>query len=356
MIPEQIKAHTGLRGCAALCVFIYHLHWDTWFPFGFTKLLTCLSSWAGIAVDLFFILSGFILCHVYSNKLIWSQYAASRFARIFPLSIAVCVFCIALDAYSYFRYGIPSENLEWRRIISNILNLQSWYGNAVGNSINPPSWSISVECFLYLATFPLLIIFSKSNRIKWSLILFVGIAGMCAMPIIESFISSNFTPLARGVFGFSIGFSISRLRMLLPNPESKKLNLIGFFSIVLFLCLVMFKQLGSWVIYPLISLLVWFSSYNGTFFSKMLGMPLFEWLGERSYSIYLIHHPLIVFIFRLVLYPYQTSSGYPMQIVFITHLLILFATFILAEFSYRYFELPIRDMIKNIFKIKKTGH
>jgi peptidoglycan/LPS O-acetylase OafA/YrhL len=81
-----IYSHTGLRGIAAMYVLLFHLLWAggdlrankfcQWF------------QWGGYSVDLFFILSGFILNWVYLSSaaaMNWETYLKARVARILPL-------------------------------------------------------------------------------------------------------------------------------------------------------------------------------------------------------------------------------------------------------------------------------
>src|SRR5580698_8586607 len=82
-----IFSHTGLRGIAAMYVLFYHLFGGekgAVHPNAFTKLF----QWGGYSVDLFFLLSGFILNWVYLSgprPLDWRSYLMARVARILPL-------------------------------------------------------------------------------------------------------------------------------------------------------------------------------------------------------------------------------------------------------------------------------
>lgn len=335
MRAEPIIGHTGLRGIAALCVFIHHLHLDRWFPNTPFQFVAFLASWPGYAVDLFFILSGFILGHVYSSNINWKQYFIARFARIFPLSLAVVVFCVGLDLYSKIAHDIPSANLEFSRILYNILNIQSWYGNAVENSINPPSWSISVEVFLYIFVLPVLYYFLrfKTPR-KISIFLFGLLVLLLIFPTLSFYHSFPFQSLIRGVILFTAGFGIKKVTQIFASPSWSS---IAALIAVLIIVVAIFKGLEkSYIIYPALFSLVYFTSFNNSA-SAALGFPFLAWLGERSYSIYILHHPLIVVFFRLVLYPNMGEGDYPLWVVSLTLLLIFISTFVCAEISYRFF-------------------
>ena len=88
VMPRCIYSHTALRGIAAASVFLSHLYEEyrtAWHldPKAFTLFL-----WSWPAVDLFFMLSGFILCWVYLGRDVspdWKDYLLARLGRILPL-------------------------------------------------------------------------------------------------------------------------------------------------------------------------------------------------------------------------------------------------------------------------------
>ncbi|MEZ5326135.1 MAG: acyltransferase [Verrucomicrobiales bacterium] len=207
--PRDIPAHTGLRGIAALVVVVAHLKLELMYPVPLVEWAVRFVQWKGQAVDLFFILSGFVLCHVYGfrMKIDWKDYSAARFARIYPLALATMLILVALDVYSYLRHGIASENLDSSRIVLNTLLLNGIKDSWVFQGINPPSWSISVEAFLYVTVFPLLIFLTarghrssvRSNGflLATALLLLIGLYLFYEkIPIV-----GEHTRLLRGVFG-----------------------------------------------------------------------------------------------------------------------------------------------------------
>ena len=83
-MPE-IYSHTGLRGIAAFSVFAGHLYETQAANWGLSEACFRLFLWGPEAVDLFFVLSGFILNYVYlggnNPRVAWKSYCAARFAR-----------------------------------------------------------------------------------------------------------------------------------------------------------------------------------------------------------------------------------------------------------------------------------
>ena len=161
----------GLRGIAALAIVVFHLRHeiavllDGLVPGG-TALLQPLMLKSRLAVDLFFILSGFILCHVYLGArapvtaAAWRRYLAFRIARIFPLHL----FMLALWlAYTLLLVTLvhPQQAFAERigglgEVVERVFLVHMWWRGQTPLTLNATDWSISVEWALYLI-FPLLV-------------------------------------------------------------------------------------------------------------------------------------------------------------------------------------------------------
>jgi peptidoglycan/LPS O-acetylase OafA/YrhL len=166
MGAPDIKALTGLRGYAALgvCVFHYTLGWpdnDYWaMPF---------ARHGNHGVSVFFVLSGFILLHVYRtwfdesvNAARYGQFMWHRFARIYPLHMLLLVIVAGLILSGTAMLGGQFDTLL--TFVLNVFLVQGWahpYGIAF--SWNAPSWTISIEFFAYLF-FPFLAVIMRRGH------------------------------------------------------------------------------------------------------------------------------------------------------------------------------------------------
>lgn len=349
MTKPEITAHTGLRGIAALSVCIFHFQLQEFF--GHIDLVSKFCrfvDWPNECVDLFFMLSGFILCYAYAGNdkpIRWDAFAAARMARVVPLTAASLLFCIAIDAYSWFANDIWSPNLSFSKIALNLTLLQGVFGNAVENSINPPSWSISVELMLYATVFPVLS--QVTVRRFWWLMICALMATGLVLCYDRDVIARDAHWLLRGVFGFSTGFAICRLDLV--KYSSQAWSWIGFTACSLMLILLATERHLVSLMIPLLILILIASSSNRILFSKFLSIPPLHWLGERSFSIYLIHHPLIILFHRLILYPSKIGEAFPSSVVVTTYSIVLVATLIGSEISYRCFEMPCRRKLRGLF-------
>lgn len=151
--PADLRPLTALRFVAAAWVVLY-----TCWPFldvGFTPHL---ASKGYLGVELFFVLSGFILSHVYleafgTKRFGYKGFLWARIARVYPLHLVTLLGVMAL-AIGAGLAGIAMEArvIDWASLPANLLMLHAW-GLAPEAAFNHPSWSISAEWFAYL-TFP----------------------------------------------------------------------------------------------------------------------------------------------------------------------------------------------------------
>ncbi len=164
----DLRILTPLRGIAALWVVIYHFG-DQYLPALRPEQAGHLVGKGYLAVDLFFMLSGFVLAHVYHADFTrfdpgrYRDFLAARVARLYPLHLLVLLaFVVTAIAGRLFEFVLTGQferlPLDGAHSITALLaNLLMLQGLAAGElSWNYPAWSISVEFFAYLL-FPLAI-------------------------------------------------------------------------------------------------------------------------------------------------------------------------------------------------------
>ncbi|MFZ4544759.1 MAG: acyltransferase family protein [Saprospiraceae bacterium] len=313
---------TALRGIAALLVVVFHgnemiapfIKTET--TFWFRKLY--------LMVDLFFILSGFIMCYVYEagfadpdkhNKI--GSFLKARFARIYPLHFVTLMFSALFIGITYilgkYEYlgvvGMAIFNVK--SLFSNLLLLQSAHVEPIF-TWNVPSWSISAEWIAYLL-FPFLVVpFSKFNPIK-TVLAIVFIFGLYAIlifyispnrPMLFPFLQTGYDldvtfdwGFARGILGFTLGMCIYRMyvNQFLKAPLSNGWVLAGI--AVLYSLYAHFN--GSDFAAPLFFSVILLSSvYGSKGINAFYENRILQKLGDWSFSIYMWH---------LVLYTIVTS-------------------------------------------------
>lgn len=152
--PVDIRPLTALRFMAALWVVFY-----TFWPNLDVGFVPNLAAKGYLGVELFFVLSGFILSHVYLHAFAGKRFSYrgflwARIARVYPLHLFTLagVMALGLGAVAV-GLSIDSSVLSWKTLPAHLLMVHAW-GFAGEAGWNHPSWSISAEWFAYLA-FPL---------------------------------------------------------------------------------------------------------------------------------------------------------------------------------------------------------
>src|SRR5580704_11495728 len=181
----RLNALTTLRFLAALHVVLFHMRVTGVLPGG-PWWYQNFSSVGYIGVNLFFVLSGFILVYTYANTTVSPRrFWQARFARIYP-AYALSLLLSAPFFFFAVRYlDIPF--LAWSKqhlvaaCVLTLTLLQSWFPEAA-LTWNAVCWSLSVEAFFYLA-FPLLLLW---NREFTSRSLFYQIAGWSFLSLLIS--------------------------------------------------------------------------------------------------------------------------------------------------------------------------
>jgi peptidoglycan/LPS O-acetylase OafA/YrhL len=300
---SQLPSLTPLRGLAALWVVLFH-YTALYFP---SLDITGHSSLIGkgyLAVDLFFMLSGLVMTHVYyrafcdSVKDNYRSFMVARVARLYPLHLVVLLLFVAtallVQLLAYASTGtadaIPlTGTRSLAAAIANIFMLQGL--SAEHLSWNYPSWSISVEFMAYLA-FPLVLpaVWRASGRVKLALLLAIG-AALCAFTYLSG---DDFNQwggplvLLRCLPEFLLGaliYAAYRSGLFADWFEADAVALMTLAIVVVCLHL----RAPDLLIVALFPVLVLAAVNNNRNVARAINVAPLVWLGEISYSLYLIH-------------------------------------------------------------------
>ncbi|MBB4658894.1 acyltransferase family protein [Parvularcula dongshanensis] len=336
---QQIDA---LRGIAALLVaFVFHqgeiLGAGRTGPLDGLPVFTWLHAYGWTLVDLFFVVSGFVFSHVYleggelRGKTTGRTFFVSRFARLYPLHFVTLLAAVVLIPYSTVSVRVQ-ETYDLRHFVLNLLMLQE-VGISEDVSFNAPAWSISVEALCYA------VFFFAARRGGRSLVT-VAFAAVVFGLFLTVGGHAGVDHVSRGFVGFFAGHFAWRLRSV-PCMSWTLVAIIAA-GILVHPPKVSY---GAWL-----GLTAWPALVLLALRSHVLIRPILRWLGNISYSIYLIHMPVYyavsAFVFggKLVPQPLWTPVIVCVSV----------ATLILAHLSYRHLEAPARRAIKGRFG-SKTG-
>jgi peptidoglycan/LPS O-acetylase OafA/YrhL len=235
-------------------------------------------------------------------------------------------------------------------LIDFIQNLFLVSGIADGwhHTFNGPAWSICVEFFCYLAVFPLLVCFKKvlSNRPYHLAILLICLVvstsclvssyGMKPIPIWHW--QWNSAWLIRGISGFVAGFCLCSIYQRYSNwmPNIWLINLAVLVPISV-MVLVGFGFVPGHAVLYVLPILVFFSAMDRGVAANLLKTKAIQWLGERSYSIYLWHAML------LGRYTGFLQDHLSRNVYFVVAVILIIGV---SELSYHFFECPCREFLR----------
>ena len=358
----------GLRGVAALLVICYHI-----FEGFATSPLDQHFNHGYMAVDFFFILSGFVIGYAYDDRwkttLTLKGFFKRRLIRLHPMVIMGAL----LGAVSYCIQG----SVKWDGtqvpftmvLIALLLNLfllpvvpgtgADVRGNNEMYPLNGPSWSLFFE---YIGNILYALFIRKFSTRALTVLVIAAAAGLASFGISNlsgyghlgvgwSMIDYNLLGgFLRLMFSFSVGLLMSRIF----KPAKVK----GAFWICSAVLAVLFTMphLGGadrlWInglyesvcaimIFPA---LVWLGASGKT--TDKVTSTVCKFLGDISYPLYVVHYPLM-YLFYWWLWSGEEkipfSQAWPVAIV------VIIASIILAYLCLRFYDIPLRKWLASRF-------
>ncbi len=295
----ELRSLTGVRGIAACWVMCGHFLNDV--PMG--DFLRRTIDHGYLAVDLFLVLSGFVLAMTYGAAFVakptaaqFARFLLQRLARIYPLYVVTTLVCLLLSLGGVSVWGDPKTSAA--AILANLLLVQGW--GWPNESLNATGWSISTEWAANML-FPLLVLW----LLRWPLqrsfavaatafacltltALLVGQSGQDE-PILGA-VNWYTAPgsLLRCITEFMLGMLCWRLRGAAAWLGGNA-AMLGLSAVLVLLCQSYALDL---LLVPAICLFVIGLSLERSVVSRALGSPPVRWLGMISFSIYLWQMPL----------------------------------------------------------------
>ena len=300
---KHIPALTSLRFLAALWVFMFHLH--NWHGgLGISPVDNLLYSGA-VGMAFFFVLSGFILAQAAVGTELLADlrgYAVRRLARIYPVYLFLLVTGWLLNGFAGSLGDKPARSAVVHGLADLTLT-NAWFPQMfMGGYGRDGTWSRSAEVFFY-ALFPLILFHARglSDRalvigIRWAigLMFFFSAMGKYIQPMdittqTAVFYSMPIFRLPEFVVGVFAG--VLALRETTAIPSGRKV-FWATFGLVLYLAI--FAKKFPWVAQGIVAvpcLLLLFTYFThvteGRAF-RTLGHPIFIFLGEASFALYLV--------------------------------------------------------------------
>ena len=353
-MKNAIRSLEGGRGIAALVVALYHL--------GIGLQFSVIRN-GYLFVDLFFVLSGFVICAAYAERLNDGDdmrvFVVRRVGRLLPLLVFSTLFFILVQNGLVFakhvvvKYGhaallhTPSAMNYTIPTAGDVLStLTMTHGLNVFDHLilNTPSWSISVEFYTYLLFAAVCLLTNRTIRIPvYIAISVIGLA-VCVWASVgphDCLKSGGCMSLTydfgypRSVFSFFLGaltYLASR-RVRLPVVALQVLGVAAMIALFSFTDAVPAIAFG----FPFaFALLILSACQDQGLLADILKARPFQVLGNRSYSIYLMHMPLVMIFGNLA----RRVSSIPANLLVLGSFV---ATLIIVSgWTYRFIEDPFR--------------
>ena len=369
---------TALRGIAAVLVVVLHFHFflGAILPRDSTGLIDKLY----LMVDMFFILSGFVMCYVYGDTfkekvkyLNYKKFLIFRLARIYPIhvitllaEVLICIIYLSFDKFDLlsnwrqhlYRWEGIFTNLAFLETV-NIFNFSTW---------NMPAWSLSAEWYAYLV-FPFIFILGIRNK-AFALyglpILVLGGWLLCEFYLhpLQPFLHYPKNPLdysldvnwhwgaLRGIFGFMAGMFVFQLFQKEILKKFFGNGWVLFMISLIVLVWMHFKRVDT-VTVILFALIILSSAYGSKNIDRFFSINIFQKLGDWSFSIYLWH---MVFFNVITMY-FVFQRDKPIKGIFrpfegdmlkanILMVLCFGIIILIGYLSNRYIENPSREFIR----------
>lgn len=313
---NRIHQLDGLRGLLAVFVALYHLQasFPALQPFLLIQAPIFLQGW--YAVDVFFVMSGFVMLHVYGKTFangvtlpLFLRFMWARVVRLYPVHL----FALLVTLVLLLPMLIPHRELflAWSgryslgAFLASLFMLQSPWVDY--RSWNYPAWSISAEWHAYVV-FPLLVLMMRKCSV-WMSWLLIGLG--VAVPLllylppyeVEQYPTNGLEVLFRVLPLFIVGIALhaiwSRVRRV---PAA-----LGLLTVLATLVLLCFSSVAPFAVL-LVPLLV-LSVLRTPWLERQLSSAPLLWLGKISYSLYMTHALVQSFVLSVTVHHLQHWLG-----------------------------------------------
>ncbi|MEN9906565.1 MAG: hypothetical protein RL475_763 [Actinomycetota bacterium] len=352
---QYIPAIDGLRAVAVIAVMFYHLGF-TWIPGGF------------LGVDLFFVISGYVITRLLLDSIAQSGgldlrgFYIARARRLLPalvfmlVSTTIAIGIWAPDTIKRLLIDTPfslSGTMNWWLVARH----QDYFESIGRPPLLQHTWSLAVEAQFYFV-WPLILYFILKRfgkkHIPLASLAIAAASGIALLLVSFSLDASNASKVSHVYFGtdtHSIGLflgaalAVSWIPQNFTTQVSKKaqdfidgVGFLGFVGILAAFLLIDENQPTLYKIaFPLAGLcgaaIIMSVVHPASRFAPVLQNPVFLWIGERSYAIYLWH-----WVIFQVTRPSVDLAGKEWALYSLRILIVL----ALSDISLRYVELPIR--------------
>ncbi|KZU44697.1 acyltransferase family protein [Lactiplantibacillus plantarum] len=352
MNPRRyITGFDGIRTLAVLGVIIYHL-------------MPASLQGGYLGVPIFFVVSGYLITDILLQDIlsrghvrIW-RFLGHRMRRLYPAFVTML---LGTTAYITLFQRSLLTNIR-ATVLTNLVYVYNWFeinhGQSYFDRFNGESpfthlWSLSIEGQYYLF-WPLVIgilmvIFKKRSRVFWFMMIAAGISAITMAMLYDP---ANTNRVYYGtdtrMFAILLGSGLAfiwpsrELSADIANVNRVTLDILGGASLIAIIWMFFqmsgqsdFTYRGGMLLFTVLStVLVATVAHPASHLNRVLTNPLFKYVGQRSYGIYLYQFPVMIF--------YETKVKNIGDDLLLNSLIEVALILIVTELSYRFIENPMR--------------
>lgn len=372
----HFEALNGLRGVAALMVIWYHV-----FEAFATSPIDQRFNHGYLAVDFFFVLSGFVISYAYDDR--WHRMSVKdffkrRIIRLHPLVVIGALFgVITFMIQGSVQWDGTKVSPSWI-IISLLLSLflipalpgsgAEVRGNGEMFPLNGPSWSLFFEYIanifyaLFLRRLPIRALASVviATGIGLAYYSIAGLSGYGNLGVGWSLLDNNLLGGSlRIMFSFSAGMLVSRI--FKPSKIKGAFWIASAAIIILLSIPYVGNENSTWIngiydsvvvilIFPLLVFMGASDYSNKSKSSNKSLQKIYRFLGDISYPLYIIHYP---FMYLYYAWAWSHEPSLTFAQTWPIALVLFFGNIALAYVVMKFYDIPIRRWLSNKFIYRK---
>jgi len=358
----RLKPLDGLRSLAIVSVLLFHYVNNAIEPQqanSVDRILRAMTSFGWIGVDLFFVLSGFLITRIILDNIrtanFFKVFYIRRSLRIFPIYFLLLLLYVIIsqiitnkEGLKMFQYPIP----VWYYALY-IQNYAMGVQHNFGPQFLTPTWSLAVEEQFYLV-FPFLIYLCR-KQFRIPLMLTLVLIAILTRSFLHTNFYAYYTWLPSRIDSLTVGALLATIKTTdyfkarvsaIVGSAKMKYALIGMFLVLILLPEIFPIPIAfKFTIVAFAFGILLFLVLDFGFLNRFLSNRLLVFIGTISYGIY-IYHQMVNYLLHWIYFRKDTS--------FITAeeklvtMVSVIVTIIMAWASYRYFEYPLIKIGKSV--------
>jgi peptidoglycan/LPS O-acetylase OafA/YrhL len=328
--------------------------------------LSWFTGFGGAGVDLFFVLSGFILCYSHLTRDVemslktYLEFLWLRLARVYPAYL-MALLAIVMFVLTARHFGLPTTESHYpagvllsELFMLHLWTLQSWQNHQEYHlGWNGVDWTVSAEWFAYVFIFPIASLLLSWIKAVW---MFLPLIALLLGGLTFSWFHEerhwSHSAVVQITLEFLTGAMFYGLRRQWNLPTTRTINLMLLLAVLTVVFLAADGQFLTPGLVISFGLAILALSYQRGRVSEFLSGRVMMYFGEISYSLYLTHQ-IVQRILKVLLHP-DSFSGLSAFTRLIYFGIYLSAVIISAMAMFHLVEQPCRRYLRKISPFQKT--